>query len=117
MSFKTNIESKTLTNKYYRKVLYTTAQQQLVLMCLRPNEDIPKERHSHTTQFIRIEKGTACITIGSKKYNVSDGDVVVIPANTWHYVLNSGKENLHLYTIYSPPEHPPTLVQKTKPKN
>lgn len=114
--YKVSIESKSTTNKNYRKVLHTTEQQQLVLMCLKPDEDIPEEKHPNTTQFIRIEKGSAQITINGKKYNVTDGDAVMIPANTLHYVKNTGKSNLQLYTIYSPPEHPDKLVQKTKPK-
>lgn len=114
--FKVALESKTLAGKNYRKVLYTTKQQQLVLMCLKPAEDIPAETHPHTTQFIRVEQGTAQITVAGKKHQVTTGDAIIIPAGTLHYVKNTGKTNLLLYTIYSPPEHPDKLVQKLKPK-
>jgi mannose-6-phosphate isomerase-like protein (cupin superfamily) len=114
--FKVNIEKKTISNKNYRKVLYTTDQTQLVVMNIPVSGDIPSEVHPKTTQFIRIEKGSGQITVGSKKYSVLDGDSVIIPANTRHYVKNTHKSApLLLYTIYSPPEHPPGLVQKTSP--
>lgn len=107
--FKGNIEQLTINNTYYRKVLNTTPNQQLVLMALKKTEDIPKEKH-HGTQFIRVEEGTGYAIIGGHKYKLSDGIVVVIPPHTWHYI--KATSNLKLYTIYSPPEHEHELIQK-----
>jgi mannose-6-phosphate isomerase-like protein (cupin superfamily) len=110
--FKINLEKKTLSNTNYRKVLSTTKQQQLVVMCIPVNGGIHQETHPSTTQFINVLKGCGLITIGGKKYKVSDGDAVVIPPGAVHKVQNTGKTALQLYTIYSPPEHPIGTVQK-----
>ncbi len=99
-----NIESSTLNNKLYRRVIYTTPQMQLVLMSLLPGEDIPMEIHP-TSQFMRVEGGTALVQIGNMVYNLRKDDIAIIPANTYHYVKNLGNEELSLYLIYSPPEH------------
>lgn len=112
--FKINIEKATLTNRAYRKVLYTTTEMQLVLMTLLPREYIDMERHEHTTQFIRVESGNGVAYIGQKKYILKDGDALVIPSNTNHYIKNTGKNSLKLYTIYSSPEHPDKTIQPRK---
>ena len=109
---KVSIEKKTLSNNNYRKVLYTTKQQQLVVMSLPVGDDIPMEKHPHTTQFIRIEKGIAQAIVDGKKYKLVDGDAIIIPQNTEHYIKNIGSNTLKLYTIYSPPEHPINTIQK-----
>jgi mannose-6-phosphate isomerase-like protein (cupin superfamily) len=114
---KIDIEQKTLTNKAYRKVLVTTKQMQLVVMNLPILEDIPEEVHKVTTQFIKVEKGNALVIVSGKNYKLTDGDSIMIPANTKHYVKNIGNANLLLYNIYSPPEHPDKLIQKKKPKD
>ena len=111
--FKTNIEKKTKTNKNYRKVLYTDKQMQLVIMTI--DNDIPEETHQKTTQFIRVQAGTGVIHIGSKKYRVQEGDSIIIPAKSKHYVKRTGKKQLKLYTIYTPPEHPPGTLHKNQP--
>ncbi len=119
--FVTNIEKETLDNNFYRKVLFTTDHQQLVLMNIKPNEDIEFEHHPNNDQFIRIEKGSGYLLIGPKKefkYQLSDGISATIPAGTWHQVINtSNTEPLKLYTIYSPPNHPRGLVQADRPKS
>jgi mannose-6-phosphate isomerase-like protein (cupin superfamily) len=104
MEFKANIEKLTLNNRYYRKVLHTTPQQQLVLMNLKPHEEIGMEKHSYITQFIRVEDGTGKAIINKREYRLKDGDALVIPPNTTHNII-AGKIGLKLYTIYSPPEH------------
>lgn len=111
--YKTNIENKTLNNNNYRKVLYTTPQMQLVVMSIE--DDIPREKHKTTTQFVRVESGTGTITIGKKTYRVKDGDSVVIPPNTWHYVKQTGNKPLKIYSLYSPPEHPKNTVTRNQP--
>jgi mannose-6-phosphate isomerase-like protein (cupin superfamily) len=115
MNFKGDIEHLTLKNTYFRKVISTTPTMQLVLMSLKPGEDIGKETHEKTTQFVRVEGGTGVVYVGRKRYNVKDGDAVIIPPRKSHNVVNTGKEDLKLYNIYSPPEHPKGRKQKNKP--
>ena len=111
--YTTNIEKDTLDNENYRKVLYT-GKMQLVVMSLKPGEDIPMEIHPDIDQFIRVEKGSAYVKIGEEEYNIKEDDVVIVPAGNHHYVKNSSDEDLKLYTIYTPAEHAPETVHKTK---
>jgi mannose-6-phosphate isomerase-like protein (cupin superfamily) len=110
------IEKQTLDNTYFRQVLYTGRHEQLVVMCLRPGEDIGDEVHPHVDQFFRIEQGEARFVFNEKdEHIVHDGDAVVVPAGTYHNVINTSKTlALKLYTIYSPPNHPEGTVHKTK---
>jgi len=113
--YKANIEKETLKNKNFRKVLYTSAYSQLVLMSLKPKEEIGSEVHEENDQFLRFEGGTGRVVIDDSKYTVKDGDAVVIPAGARHNVINtSATEELKLYTIYSPPHHKDGIVRKTK---
>ena len=110
------IEKRTLENTYFRQVLFTAKHTQLVVMCLRPEEDIGDEVHSDVDQFFRIEQGEAKFVFNEKEERlVHDGDAVVVPAGTYHNVVNTSKSAmLKLYTIYSPPNHPDGTVHKTK---
>jgi mannose-6-phosphate isomerase-like protein (cupin superfamily) len=109
-----NIEKLTLENEYFRKVLYTDARVQLVVMCLRPNEDIGAEVHQ-LDQFIRIEKGEGKAILDDTEYSLTDGSVVVVPSGTKHNIINlSGSNPLKLYTVYAPPNHKDGTVHKTK---
>lgn len=112
-----DIEKETLQNENYRKVLYTVPNQfQLVLMCLRVGEDIPKEKHKFTTQFIRIEEGNGRAVIGDKSYILRDGVSLVIPPNTNHYIKNTSKtKSLKLYAIYTPDNHPSNEIIHRQP--
>ena len=113
--FKSNIEKDTLGNNDFRRVLYTGKNSQLVLMNLRPGEEIGEEVHKTIDQFFRFEKGEGIISIDGIKQNVADGDAVIIPAGARHNVTNTSKTTeLKLYTIYSPPEHQDGTVRKTK---
>jgi len=113
--FKTNIERDTLKNKNFRKVIYTGANSQLVLMSLKPKEEIGLETHPQNDQFLRFEGGTGRVIIDASKYSVTDGDAVVIPAGAKHNVVNtSATDELKIYTIYSPPHHKDGIVHKTK---
>lgn len=113
--YKVNIERETLNNDNYRKVLYTTGQEQLVLMSLKPNEEIGEEVHEDTTQFIRIESGTGKSVLNGKESDLEDGDCVVVPAGTKHNIINtSDVEPLKLYTIYAPPHHPKDTIEGNK---
>jgi mannose-6-phosphate isomerase-like protein (cupin superfamily) len=113
--YKANIEKETLKNKNFRKVLYTGAYSQLVLMSLKPKVEIGSEVHEENDQFLRFEGGIGRVMIDDNKYTVKDGDAVVIPAGARHNVINtSATEDLKLYTIYSPPHHKDGIVRKTK---
>lgn len=107
-----NIETETLENTAYRRVLYTTSNMQLVLMSLAPGEEIGQEQHPHTSQFIRVEAGHGLAIIDNKRYCLSDGMIVVIPPNAPHNIINTSAIDLKFYTIYTPPEHPPSTLHQ-----
>jgi mannose-6-phosphate isomerase-like protein (cupin superfamily) len=114
-SFGTNVELKTIKNTNYREVLVTGQNMQLVLMSLKPGEDIPKEVHTDIEQFIRAEAGEGMALIGGKEYPLKDGDAVIVPCGVEHYIKNTSEtEDLKLYTIYAGPEHPDGTIHKTK---
>jgi mannose-6-phosphate isomerase-like protein (cupin superfamily) len=110
------IEKQTLDNNYFRQVLYTGKHAQLVVMCLQPSEEIGNEVHPNVDQFFRIEQGEATFVFnGTEKHQAKDGEAVIVPAGTYHNVINASNNNkLKLYTIYSPPNHPDKTVHKTK---
>jgi mannose-6-phosphate isomerase-like protein (cupin superfamily) len=110
------IEKQTLKNEYFRQVLYTGKYAQLVVMSLQPGEEIGNEVHPKVDQFFRIEQGEAIFIFeGSEKHVAKDGDAVIVPAGTYHNVINSSKDaKLKLYTLYSPPNHPDKTIHKTK---
>src|SRR4030043_568442 len=113
--FKTNIEKDTLENRKFRKVLYTGKHSQLVLMSLRPKEDIGMETHTENDQFFRFEAGQGKVIIDGNEYEVGDGVAIVVPAGAKHNVINvSDSKELKLYTIYSPPHHKDGIVRVTK---
>ena len=113
--FKTAIENDTLGNTNFRKVLYTSKHSQLVLMSLRPGEEIGVETHRDNDQFFRVEKGRGRCLIDGNAYDLSDGDAVVVPSGATHNIINlSDAEELKLYTIYSPPHHKDGIVRTTK---
>ncbi|HUV62950.1 MAG TPA: cupin domain-containing protein [Sedimentisphaerales bacterium] len=110
------IEKISVKNKYFRRVLYTSKHLQLVAMCLQPKEEIGKEVHRGVDQFFRIEEGRAKFVFGAKEVHlVAAGGAVVVPAGTYHNVINtSATKPLKLYTIYTPPQHPAGTVHRTK---
>jgi mannose-6-phosphate isomerase-like protein (cupin superfamily) len=116
-----NIEEDTKKNNNYREVLFT-GNLQLVLMSLKPLQEIGMEMHDDADQFFRIESGTGQIEIGKNKTEmdrtekITDGTALVIPKGTWHNIKNtSSTDDLKLYTVYSPPQHKDKLIQETKP--
>jgi mannose-6-phosphate isomerase-like protein (cupin superfamily) len=115
-----DIERITTGNDDFRRVVFTGEHAQLVVMSLRPGEDIGWESHGHLDQFIRIEVGRALVDLGTNEDNVDESYEVgadwafIVPAGTWHNVTNAGDETVKLYTIYSPPEHPDGTVHATK---
>ena len=113
--FVSNIEKETLENENFRKVLYTGKHSQLVLMSLKPNEEIGMEVHQDNDQFFRIEKGMGKVIIDGNEYEVKDGSAIIIPAGAQHNVINvSDADELKLYTIYSPAHHQDGVVRATK---
>jgi mannose-6-phosphate isomerase-like protein (cupin superfamily) len=113
--FNTNIEKDTLGNKNFRRVLYTGRNSQLVLMSLRPKEEIGMETHPDTDQFFRFEKGEGKCIIDGNEYAIRDGSAIVVPAGARHNVVNtSATQELKLYTIYSPAHHKDGVVRPTK---
>ncbi len=111
--FSVNIERATKENTDYRRVLYTGKNMQLVLMCLKPGEEIGEEVHE-LDQFIRVEKGDGMAYLNGHAHPLHDGSAVVIPKGTKHNILNTGEEDLKLYTLYAPPEHKDKTVHHTK---
>lgn len=110
-----NIEKQTLENNAFRKVLYTTERSQLVLMTLKPGEDIGMEVHGENDQFIRVESGTGKAILGGVEHAVEDGSAIVVPAGAEHNLINtSDTDVLQLYTIYSPAHHKHGTVHTTK---
>jgi mannose-6-phosphate isomerase-like protein (cupin superfamily) len=113
--FSADIEKATLENSNFRKVLYTSKHSQLVLMSLKPEEDIGMEVHEENDQFFRFEKGQGKCIIDGNEYELSDGVAVVVPAGAQHNIINtSNTEDLKLYTIYSPAHHKDGIVRSTK---
>ena len=113
--FVADIEDLTEENTDFRRVLYTGHHLQLVLMALKPGEEIGLETHDDVDQFIRVEAGHGTAFLDGKEAPLEDGAVVVIPAGTKHNITNTSRTDaLKLYTLYSPPEHPDGTIHKGK---
>lgn len=110
-----NIEKLTLANENFRQVLYTAKHIQLVVMSLRPNEEIGEEVHEENDQFFRFEAGEGKAIIDGHEYSVNDGDVIIVPAGSKHNIINTSLNSpLKLYTMYLPPHHRDSVVHTTK---
>lgn len=110
-----NIEKETLDNTNFRKVLWTSEFQQLVVMSIPVGGEIGQEIHDENDQFIRVEQGEAEGTIDGRKITLGDDDVIIIPRGAEHNVVNTSKDtDLKVYTIYSPPHHKNGTVHATK---
>jgi len=112
--FAINLEEKTQGNEFFREVLYTAPHSQLVVMALTPGEEIGMEVHAEHDQFIRFESGAGQVIMNGEISEVSDGWAVVIPAGAEHNVINTSGEMMKLYTVYTPAEHAPGTIHKTK---
>jgi len=112
--FVRNIEESTVENSDFRRVLYTGAQMQLVLMALQPGEEIGEEVHDDRDQFFRVEKGEGEVSIDGHKTSIRSETAIVVPAGARHNVRNTGAEPLKLYTLYAPPEHVDGTIHVTK---
>lgn len=115
-----DIEAATLENTDFRRVLFTGRNMQLTVMSLAPGEDIGWETHETHDQFLRIEQGRGRLRFGrsensvDEEHQVEDDWAIIVPAGTWHDVLNTGDTELKLYSLYAPPEHPRDTVHHTK---
>ncbi len=109
----TNIEKASLENDFFRNVLYTDKNVQLVVMALNPGEDIGEEVHQ-LDQFIRIEAGSGKAVLDGVEHAVAEGSVIVIPQGTRHNIINGMTSSMKLYTLYAPPDHKDGTIHKTK---
>lgn len=109
-----DIETLTEDNADFRQVLYTGHHLQLVLMALKPGEDIGMETHVTHDQFFRIEKGKGKVEIDGVTHKIKGGDGIIVPAGARHNMTNTGDKPLRLYTLYGPPNHLDKLDQPKK---
>lgn len=115
-----NIEHATCMNRNFRTALWTGCHMQLTLMSIPTGGDIGVEMHEDVDQFIRIESGRAKVYMGDcrnslcEKATVDGNYAIIIPAGTWHNIVNAGCRPLKLYSLYAPPQHPFGTVHKTK---
>lgn len=110
----TDIEKLTKENTNFRKVVHTGLKSQLTVMSLKPGEDIGMEVHTDGDQFIRIEEGNGVAVLDGVEHPVEDDFAIVVPAGVEHNVVNTGSEDMKLYSVYSPAEHPAGAVHPTK---
>lgn len=109
-----NIETLSLENNNFRKVLYTDTNTQLVVMSLLAGEEIGEEIHDDADQFLRVEKGVGRAVLNNISHDIGDGSVIIVPAGVEHNIINSGAESMKLYTLYMPPHHKDGTVHETK---
>lgn len=115
-----NVDGAAWANEYFREVLFTSPRMQLVLMSLQPGEEIGLEVHDEHDQFLHLVSGRATVTMGpsmdevTEAHDADSGWGVVIPAGTWHNVINRGEVELKLFTLYAPPQHPEGTVHRTR---
>jgi mannose-6-phosphate isomerase-like protein (cupin superfamily) len=113
--YHTNIEEDTLANTNFRKVLFTGKHTQLVIMSLKPGEEIGFEVHDDVDQFFRFEKGSGKVIIDDSEFEVHEDEVIIVPAGSRHNITNTSQnDDLKLYTLYSPPNHPDGTIHATK---
>lgn len=115
-----NIEELTTDNNNFRTVVNTGVHSQLTIMSVPPGGEVGWEAHAELDQFLRLEQGSARVDFGEssdgvdESHEIEDDWAVIVPAGLWHNVVNIGDEDLKLYSIYSPPEHPDGTVHRTK---
>jgi mannose-6-phosphate isomerase-like protein (cupin superfamily) len=115
-----DMEKQTLDNETFRTVVFTGEHTQLTVMRLAPGEDIGWEAHHDRDQFLRVEQGRGSVELSRSQgdvdetHDVEDDWAAIVPAGVWHNVVNTGEEELKLYSLYSPPEHPDGTVHRTK---
>jgi len=111
--FVKNIEEISVSNEDFRQVLYTAKNCQLVIMALKPGEDIGMEVHK-LDQFFRVEEGNGAAVLDGVRTEIGAGFAVLVPAGTNHNIINTGTDPLKLYTLYAPPNHRDGVVHHTR---
>lgn len=115
-----DIEKVTLDNGHFRSAVFTGEHTQLTVMRLRAGDDIGWEAHDHLDQFLRVEQGSGRVDLGysedsvDETHEVGPDCAIIVPAGIWHNLVNTGPEDVKLYSLYSPPEHPDGTVHETK---
>ena len=115
-----NIERETIDNETFRTVVFTGEHTQLTVMSIPEGEDIGREVHHDRDQFLRVEAGSARVELSPSEeetgetHEVEADWAIIVPAGVWHNVVNTGEGDLKVYSLYSPPEHPPNTVHRTK---
>ena len=109
-----DIEKETKANDYFRKVVFTAERMQLVVMCIKPGEDIGEEVHPTIDQFFRIEEGKGKAIVDGREINIKEGSSILIKSGRVHNIINDSNKPLKLYSLYSPPHHRDGLIQKEK---
>ena len=112
--FVADIEQKTLENTDFRRVLYTGKNSQLVVMSIPPGGEIGAEVHPEIDQFLRLEQGTGKAVLDGVEHAIADKSAIVVPAGMMHNFINTGTDDMKLYSIYSPPEHKDGTVHRTR---
>jgi mannose-6-phosphate isomerase-like protein (cupin superfamily) len=108
-----NIDALTAENNDFRRILYTAKSSQLVVMSLKPGEDIGMETHK-LDQFFRVEQGSGEAILDGATSKITEGFAIIVPAGAKHNVVNTGTKTLKLYTLYSPPNHRDGVVHHTR---
>jgi mannose-6-phosphate isomerase-like protein (cupin superfamily) len=111
--FVQNIETLALDNNDFRRVLFTARHCQLVVMSLKPGEDIGLEVHE-LDQFLRIEEGAGECVLNGERSTIGDGSAIIVPAGVEHNIINTGTVPMKLYTVYAPPEHRDGVIHRTR---
>jgi mannose-6-phosphate isomerase-like protein (cupin superfamily) len=111
--FVQDIEGLAVQNDEFRRVLYTAKHCQLVIMALKPKEEIGAEVHK-LDQFFRVEVGTGEAVLGGVRTTIRAGFAIVVPAGTKHNIINTGNVPLKLYTLYAPPNHRDGVVHHSR---
>lgn len=112
--FVDNIEDRTKENEYFRRVLYTGRNLQLVVMSIEPGGEIGEEIHPERDQFFRIEKGRGEVWIDGRMTEIRGDSGILVPAGARHNIRNTGDKPLKLYTLFGPPEHQDGAAHVTK---
>lgn len=114
MSYTGNILRETMENTFFRKVLYTGAKSQLVVMDIKPGEDIGEEMHAHVDQTLFNLSGSGKAILDGVESTFNADDVVLVHAGTKHNFINTGSDSLKIYTLYAPANHIDGRIHKTK---
>ena len=115
-----DIERETVENTTFRTAVFTGEHTQLTVMRLAPGEDIGREAHTDRDQFLLIEQGEGRVELGrteetvDETHDVSADWAIIIPAGVWHNLVNTGSDELKLYSLYAPPEHRHGTVHATR---